>query len=949
MDSPGTSRPSTADAIRFGPFCLVPGERVLLENDAPVRLGHRAMDILLLLVSRAGEFIPNDEIVSHVWPKSVVVEGNLRVHLVALRKALGYGGDGQRYIINVPNRGYSFIGTLSRVPAPTAITGSLGPRVATGLPAPLHRVIGRETVIEAVNGLLRKHRLVTLVGAGGIGKTTVAVTVAAGFGAPSADLPWKAVHFVDLSPLADPTLVPSALAGALGLAAVVENAIPSLLAYLHDKSMLLVLDSCEHVVTAAAELAEAILRGAPGVHVLATSREPLRAEGEWIQRLQALALPGSSPHSTAREALLFGAIELFVEHASAILGSFEFRDEDVATVVEICRRLDGIPLAIELAAARIDTLGIRGIASALDDCFALLNKGRRTALPRHQTLQATLDWSYRLLSLRDQSVLLRLSVFAGSFTLDSACAVAAWGALTTIDVQDGVVDLVAKSLISADISGEEAYFRLLDTTRAYAAARLARNDDAKAMRRRHAEHCLEILKSAEAAWRSAPAAAWLARYGRHVDDVRAALRWGHAPGGDVGLAIAIAAKSAPLFFQLSFADENRGHAQRAMDALEQMGTVDPQLEFELNIVYGHALFHTRGIHPASEQAFARALTLAERNGDPVQLALAYSTNWMGAYTRGEPRAMRDYAQKFEALTVNETDPALTVLPDRMMSPTLHFLGDQRGSRACSERSLAAPLIRSSFLSGAQIDRRVSMGAILARTLWLQGLPEQAESVASRTIDVAVREGESVALAFVLAQCACPLAFWMGDIALARRRVALLLRHTYEHSLLSWRVYALAYEPLLAWYEGGGAGDPVEPNLAGPILPHPTLIELLATLHPSYAGDVAFRRGKEGDAGWCLAELLRVQGERVRQSDPKAAERFLMQSLEIAQRDGTLAWELRTSASVARLWAATRKESEALLRLDAVLARVTEGFARPDVTAAAQLRERIAKPAAGRQP
>src|SRR5258706_154609 len=233
------SLPPTAEAIRFGSFCLLPTQRVLLENAAPIRLGSRALDILVLLVERAGDFVSNDEIVSRVWPKTVVVEGNLRVHIAGLRKALGDGRGGQRYIVNVPNRGYSFTGVISRGTTAAVATETAPRGATTGLPAPLHRIVGRDRAIEALSEKLRQHRLVTLVGAGGIGKTTIAVTVASAAADQPSRSRWTGVRFVDLAPLADAQLVPSALAAVLCLTAVVDDSMPNLLAFLHDQSLLI--------------------------------------------------------------------------------------------------------------------------------------------------------------------------------------------------------------------------------------------------------------------------------------------------------------------------------------------------------------------------------------------------------------------------------------------------------------------------------------------------------------------------------------------------------------------------------------------------------------------------------------------------------------------------------------------------------------------------------------
>lgn len=933
---------SERDLIRFGSFALYPGRRLLFEGEAPVHIGNRALDILLLLVGRAGEFVTNDEIVSRIWPRSVVVEGNLRVHIAALRKALGDGRDGRRFIVNVPNRGYQFsleaIAEVAVHPAHPS-DGRLAAR--TTLPVPLHRLIGRRSEMQTLAEQVQRHRLVTVVGTGGIGKTTVAVSVVSGLARDLSKTSWTSVHFIDLASLVEPRLVPQTIASSLGLMTAHDDVVPNLIAYLHDKQVLLLLDNCEHVISAAVQVIEAILQSAPGVHVLATSREPLRADGEWVQRLQALALPGPESQDSVEEVTSFGAIELFVERAVASLSHMAFTQADVPYAVEICRRLDGIPLAIELAAAQVVSLGYRGVATALSDSFSVLNKGRRTALPRQRTLEATLEWSYNLLSDREKSVLISLAIFAGSFSLEAACDVVASEEFSATDVVDIIAELAAKSLLAADVTGEDASFRLLDTMRNYAGQRLSSHARFAQLKRSHAAHLLAFMTDGERDWTATQTTAWVRKYGAVVDDVRAALAWAFSDAGDIELGVALTTKAAPMLFQVSLANEERQYVKQALDALAVLPGSHPTLEFELNILYGHVLFHTRGLHPDSDHAFARALSIAHNAGDRSKLTLAYSSNWMSAYTKGDPMLMREFASKFRALNLDVTDPALQLLNDRMQSPTLHFLGDQKGARLCAERSLATKsFVRSPFLSGAQIDRRVSMGCILVRSLWVLGLPLQADKVARETIDLAVHEGESIALAFILGFAAIPLAIASGSLAVARQRMDLALRHTAEHSLVGWRAYPLSYEPLLEWYERGCVGQPAEAQSIGLLERPPQLGELLAVLHSAYTDEATLKRLDGGRAGWCESELLRVRGER--SADLHAAEAHFQHSLDIAASAEALTWELRTSMSIARLWARTDRPELAFERMDSVLSRVKEGFSTPDVRAAIDLYSSIGK-------
>ena len=469
--------PCHYEILSFGRFRLDPVKHVLCDDGKPLRLGSRALEILIALVERSGQVVSKNELLARVWPKSVVQESTLRVHIAALRKALGDDEHGTRYVENFSGRGYRFVAHVMRLqeslsletPQGTPYPASTSEATCTGnLPVYLSRIVGRAQIIATLAARTPQRRFVTIVGAGGIGKTTVATAVAEKL----AGTYEHGVRFVDLSLVNDVRQLPGTLASVLDLAPVPDDALPGVLAFLKNKSMLLVLDNCEHVVEAAAAIAERVLQSAPGLHLLATSREPLRAESEYIHRLSPLETPAPSALMTLPEALRFPAIELFLDRALASLDSFELHDSDITLVAQICSRLEGNPLAIELAAARVDLFGVRGVAARLDDCLELLTRGRRTALPRHKSLRATLDWSYGLLSPVEQVVLRRLAVFSGCFDMESAHAIGRDEHIRIDDVADTLTNLVAKSLLTTDTTGEQLLYRLPDTIRAYALEKL---------------------------------------------------------------------------------------------------------------------------------------------------------------------------------------------------------------------------------------------------------------------------------------------------------------------------------------------------------------------------------------------------------------------------------------------------------------------------------------------
>ena len=450
--------------LAFGPYRLAPSQRTLLKDGRAVPLNGRAFDLLLALVERAGEVVSKEELIARVWPSTVVEENNLRVHIGTLRKLLCGDPSGLRYIENVVGRGYSFVAPVSR---PAHPPDAAMPHRNLALPRPPHGILGRDQTVKQLAALADEHRCVTIVGPGGIGKTTVALAVADAL----APVFGKRIYFLDLSPIADGHLLAGAVAHALGLALTDNDPLPALRAFLRGQRTMLILDNCEQVVDQVAALTGRLLAGNPPLHILGTSREPLRARDERLHRLATLAVP---PDTFTREAALScPAVRLFIERAVAGTNDVELSDHNLRHIAEICRRLDGIPLAIELAAGRVDFLGIAGLAVQLEDCLGTLVRGPRTAPLRHQSLRASLDWSFEMLPPLEQTLLQRVSIFQGSFTLEAAADSAACHGITRVTALEGLADLHDKSLLDTDAVGDTVRYRLLETTRAYAREKLS--------------------------------------------------------------------------------------------------------------------------------------------------------------------------------------------------------------------------------------------------------------------------------------------------------------------------------------------------------------------------------------------------------------------------------------------------------------------------------------------
>jgi len=410
------------------------------------------------------------------------------------------------------------------------LVGPWPDKPASNLPLSLASFVGREAELREIAALVREHRLVTLTGSGGIGKTQTALQVATALGDAGA------VLFVGLSPLSDPSLVAAAIASTLRVQeAPNRSPLETLLEYLKDRTLLLALDNCEHVIGQAATVAQTLLARCPRLRILATSREPLRAAGEHTYRLPSLSTPSreAAARLAATDAAMYGAIELFSDRARAIDHRFVLTDANAPAVAELCRRLDGIPLAIELAAARINSLSVVALAERLEDRFRILASGERTAPARQQTMRATIDWSYDLLSAPEQRLFERLSIFAGSCTLDSATAVCADEGSVDLDVFDMLSSLVDKSMVATDFESGEPRFRLLESFRKYAGEKLAVRGEQEAVARRYARACLDLAERLE--YSPEPSDVFNALAQRELDDWRAALQWALAERHDVAL------------------------------------------------------------------------------------------------------------------------------------------------------------------------------------------------------------------------------------------------------------------------------------------------------------------------------------------------------------------------------------------------------------------------------
>ena len=938
----------------FGSFRLIPAQRILLEDEKPLRLGSRAFDILVTLVESAGATIGKDQLIARTWPDTVVDEGALRVHVAALRKALGDGQAGKRYIANIPGRGYSFIAPVTREQRQPAIAPTNEAAGRGNLPAPLTRIVGRDDIVATLAAQLAQRRFLTIVGPGGIGKTTVALAVAEKMSASYEDGGW----FVGLASLPDPDLVTSALGTVLGVSLPGTNPISGLAGWLRNKRALIVLDSCEHVIGAVAAIAEAILKAAVRVSILATSREPLRAEGEWLHRLPSLELPPPSDDLTPEGALQYSAVQLFNERARAIMDGFALDGDDI----EICRRLDGMPLALELAAARVDVFGVKGLAARLDDRFAVLTGGRRTALPRHQTLRAAMDWSYEVLPETEQVIFRRLAVFRGSFTMDAAAAVAVDERIAAADVIEGVANLAEKSLVTTDISGDITYHRLLDTTRSYALDKLTDSAEAEEVARRHADFFRDLIAPAAADSPAQPTVEDMARYGREIENVRAALDWSFSPAGDRATGVVLTAAYAPVWLHCALVLECRERAERALDSLESDLNLSAPLRLRLHMALGIALILTMGSVERTRMVVAKALETAERLDDVDAQLRTLFTQWSIYFTTGECRAAQSTAEQFSLIARRTGDQAFVLVADRFIGNTLQYGGRQREAQNCFERVLelyVAPKNQRHMIL-FQYDQRVLARAMLARSLWLQGFVDRANDQARASLEEAQATDYGLTLCWVLHYAVCPVALMTGDLVAADRAVAMLIDLATSLDATFWKIVGRCLEGklLIARREFGRGSvllrsaldtcDQTEWRISYPEFMG-ALAEGLGGLGQLADGLVtveeALASADRGGERYYVAELLRIKGELLLQEagdqPVPATEDCFQAALDIAQEQGALFWELRAALSLAHLRIKQYRKDDARQILALVYDRYTEGFETADLKQAKALLEQLA--------
>jgi predicted ATPase/DNA-binding winged helix-turn-helix (wHTH) protein len=908
----------TGPIVSFGTFQLDTTRLQLSEGGHRLDVGARACALLLVLLQRKGEIVSSRELLEAAWPGVTVDEVNVRVHVTALRKALRDGKQGPKYIHTIPRRGYSFVGEAA--PAQSEPSADFPPELS-GPPQPLASLVGRAQTVEQLDADLSNRRIVTVVGPGGIGKTSVALAVAAVHARNRND----ASVFVDLATATSGAHVAERVFAALALRGAPEDLVSYIVRALRERTLLLVLDNCDQVIDAVARLVNEVARGAPNVRILATSREALRAHGEHVHALGPLETPSSSGALTAQSILEYSAARLFVEAARAHADGFRIDDYNAALIGDICTRLDGIPLALELAAATTDFLTVRELAERLDDRFAVLTRGYRTAPPRHRTMLDALEWGHSLLSPSAAVTMRRLGVFPSHFGLKDAVAVAADASLPADQVLDGVAELQSKSLLAADISGDTAEFRFLETVRAFATAKLGDANERDAVHRRHAMRTLETLWGLRQD--KVPPEERAGNSRRVIDDLSTAHSWAASPQGDRRIALDLLSQSSAIWRMLNLDTEFITRARETLAGLPEETPDSLGHEMNVQIALSFALNATQGRPDAPSAAFqrlcvgsaTRAVELSERIGNQTDQIRALWALIGATIDSGHNHALINHVAALERLAASL--PAGPVLDQStyLRSLAYHSVGQlARSARVIGLEGDGYPKSPSVHVA---IDRSLGGRSLIARTLWLRGDMAAARDLRDEGMAKPLDRMDPSDVVFFLTSCGVSFPLWDRDVVAAE----VVIERLEQIAVATGRPGYASFAPILRaactrLQESGGsyASGQIDWSPATALLG-----DAMTCIHCSFHQAADLERIRI-EPSWAAAEHLRSAGEhalfRGGPNAQESAEACFSKAAGVAAEQGALFWELRAAVSLARLYRSQGREDAARKAVAGVVSR-----------------------------
>ncbi|MGA2549570.1 MAG: hypothetical protein ABSF50_05425 [Burkholderiaceae bacterium] len=754
-----------------------------------------------------------------------------------------------------------------------------------------------------------------------------------------------------------PEEVFQAVAGALGLPASIQTS-ERIARAIGDKTLLVLLDNCEHVVEAAAVMAEAILHLTPYAHVLATSREPLRADCEHVIIVPPLEVPAEGVHE--REIIVrTGAVRLFLDRAIAAGLTAAFDDSTYDAIGEICRRLDGIPLALELAAARAATLGIDQVLRRLNDRFRLLSTGLRTALPRHQTLRAAIDWSYEQLNPLERQVFERISIFTGSFDTNAGVAIGTSVGESESSTLETIGDLASKSLLVPNLTGALALYRLLETLRIYARERLTESGQEQAVALSHALYFKELLLDAERKLRELNAADWVLSFGRHVTEVRAALNWAYAQPEQSLLAVELTILAIEMWGQLSLERESATWAEKVLALVpDDDNATHLRCKMKLYVSLGKNWTYGMGSRPRAKSDYSTGYELAVQMQD-IDYALRATWGLIAtAIAYGEYVEGLALSDRFCELAKDSRDPFDAVAGDRTRGVLLYLSNDLPQAQRFLMRSLDANDYQNMTADRLRygVDIRSAARYTLAHVLWLRGLADQAIATMEQNVQDAEVVGHAYTICSVLGASSVPLCIFTGRLDDACRYNERLRAFAAKHGLDHWVDASEFFHGVIQVKQGRAASGlesiragekrlthlsflpsyfiPVRANLGEALCLLGRVDEGLEAIHSCFSPENLCNRT------WYVPEVLRMQGEAIlktaRRDRFDEAKALFEQALSRANIQGSVSFELRAANSLAALHIKQSNHAAARDILAPIFRHFVEGFSTPDLREAVRL-------------
>ncbi len=950
MSNPLSSPASPRRAIALGGVEVDLAGHAIRRNGAPIRIGSRAFAILEALIGANGQLVTKEALLDAVWPDTIVGENTLQVHLSALRKALGAE---RNCIMTVPGRGYRLVKLAAARPAAGAAAAVAAPGAASRLP--YHPdVVGRDAAVRAILASLDTTQVLTLTGPGGIGKTTLSIVAARRIEeqAPGS------VRIVELAAMQTPAQVVDALEAELGvdLNRLAQGGDPAATFDAPDSPdalKLLLLDNAEHIVTVLAHVVERLMRLLPALKIVITSREPLRIGAERVFPVEPLSVP--EPGASELEVLKQSAVRLFLLRIQATHRN-RSHEAEISLIGEICRRLDGIPHAIELAAARVATLGVEGVHQRLSDRLALLSGGFRTALPRQQTLRATFDWSFAMLDAESAMLFRRLALFHSAFSLEAMCATACDAALTVRAVIDAIGELAAKSLVNIEFDGPIVHYRLSESTRAYAFDQLQASGEWQAIAERHARHLASFFRD-EASFPDFPNLGEAHSLSPSLEDARSAADWALSPDGDPRLGIELTAKLVVALLDTSNIEECGRRAKAALAVLATLpADAVPEID-RIRLLLGMAstLPYLAGPIQRAEDAWHEVFDHARRTDNAEMRVRAYFGLWNVTLFAGKVDEAIGHARAFARHAQDDGQAWHAVLANQLLGIAEHSRGEHEAARVRLEAVVdyvEAHLEDADYISRILVDPRATSYSGLARIQWLQGRTEDAAETARQALNLIPAKTMEPWFTHVLGVVAIPLALISGDVKRARHYLALMQSQTSLHGLTIYQEFCEGLFGIVARIEGRvyEAATILEKAIdtlharGFRRLTTPLVIEYAAALVALGRIDDAVARldearkwGERHGALYFMPEVLRALGIAAQAGAEKQAggaeararglseaREFFAQAAALGRAQGAPMWELRATLGLYRLPGETADAAQAFAALERLAPRFKAG-------------------------